>query len=442
MNPETGIAERSQPASTRQQAESCGRCHSRRGTMTQEYEYGKPLTDTHMPSLLAENLYHPDGRIQDEVYVYGSFVQSKMYAAGVTCSDCHNPHSGALRTGPDPNAVCAQCHLPTKFASAEHAESDIGNCVDCHMPATIYMGVDDRRDHSFRLPDAGQQPDHYGQAIAAGRRGGSNAELLDALANRSFPAIARATILTLLEPPLAEDDALLLLEALDDPDPLVRIGALRSLRDQPPAHRMKSGSHLLRDPVRGVRVEAALTYVDYRDLLPAIDARAYPGAADDYRDYMKAAITMPGAALRIAEFETQNGNIEQSQRHYELAIRLQPNLAANQHAYGLFLVRSGQADDALVHLRKAAQLEPGVSRFVYVLGVALNSLGQSDAAIATLSQARLEFPDDYDIAWALATMLRDAGDLEAAVEVAEDLQRQYPNDAQVRSLFEILTTAN
>jgi tetratricopeptide (TPR) repeat protein len=259
------------------------------------------------------------------------------------------------------------------------------------------------------------------------------------LADNTFPAIARATILTLLEPPLGEDEAQLLLEALDDPDPLVRIATLRSLRNQPPALRMKSGSHLLRDPVRGVRVEAVLTYAEYRDLLPVVDARAYQSAADDYRDYMKAAITMPGAAVRIAEFETQSGNIEQSQRHYELAIRLQPNLAANQHAYGLFLVRSGQANEALVHLREAVQLEPGVSRFVYVLGVALNSLGQSDAAIATLTRAHLEFPDDFDIAWALATMLRDMGDREAALKVAEDLLRQYPDDARIRSLINILS---
>ncbi len=33
-------------------------------------------------------LYHADGQMRDEVYNYGSFKQSKMFAAGVTCSDC------------------------------------------------------------------------------------------------------------------------------------------------------------------------------------------------------------------------------------------------------------------------------------------------------------------------------------------------------------------
>ena len=94
MNLETGIAERSQLAMRPpQQPESCGRCHSRRGVITAEYEYGKPLADTHRPALLHDPLYFSDGQIRDEVYVYGSFLQSRMYQAGVTCSDCHNPHS-------------------------------------------------------------------------------------------------------------------------------------------------------------------------------------------------------------------------------------------------------------------------------------------------------------------------------------------------------------
>ena len=127
MNADTGIAARSEVRmQPQQQPEACGRCHSRRGSISSEYEYGGPLAHTHMPALLDETLYFPDGQILDEVYVYGSFLQSKMYRAGVTCSDCHNPHSAELVTGADPNAVCAQCHLPTKFAAAEAHRSRAG----------------------------------------------------------------------------------------------------------------------------------------------------------------------------------------------------------------------------------------------------------------------------------------------------------------------------
>src|SRR5690606_4393771 len=198
---------------------------------------GKPLPDTHMPALLEENLYFPDGRMKDEVYVYGSFLQSKMYRAGVTCSDCHNPHSTELVTGGNVNNVCAQCHLTTKFATEDHSVDVKGDCVSCHMPARTYMGIDDRRDHSFRIPGAGEMPEHYGKAIAAGRQGSANDTILEALANRDHPAIARATLLTLLTPAGTEGEAASVSEGLDDPDPLVRIAALRYVRNAPPEER-------------------------------------------------------------------------------------------------------------------------------------------------------------------------------------------------------------
>src|SRR6185503_11564217 len=90
----------------------------------------------------------------DEVYDWGSFLQSKMYSRGVTCSDCHNPHSGKLRA--EGNAVCASCHLPSKYdapAHLRHKPASAGaTCVGCHMPTTNYMVIDSRHDHSLRIP--------------------------------------------------------------------------------------------------------------------------------------------------------------------------------------------------------------------------------------------------------------------------------------------------
>ena len=60
----------------------------------------------------------PTGRCCDEVYNYGSFKQSKMFAAGVTCSDCHEPHGAKLRAPGD--GVCLQCHAADKYAAVAH----------------------------------------------------------------------------------------------------------------------------------------------------------------------------------------------------------------------------------------------------------------------------------------------------------------------------------
>src|SRR5262249_13742673 len=98
--------------------------------------------------------YYPDGQIRDEVYEYGSFLQSKMHAAGVTCSDCHDPHT--LKPRASGNALCLQCHTAAQFDTPTHHFHSPGSqgamCVACHAPATTYMGVAARRDHSFRIP--------------------------------------------------------------------------------------------------------------------------------------------------------------------------------------------------------------------------------------------------------------------------------------------------
>jgi hypothetical protein len=169
-----------------------------------------------------ERLYHADGQILGEVYEYGSFLQSKMYRAGVTCSDCHDPHS--LRVAQPTSGACARCHAPAKFDTSAHHHHRAGtpgaSCIECHMPTRTYMVVDPRRDHSLRVPrpdlsvklgtpdsctgchrdrtprwaaealarwyGPGPRPAHYGEAIHAGRRGlpGADAQLLRLVADR------------------------------------------------------------------------------------------------------------------------------------------------------------------------------------------------------------------------------------------------------------------
>src|SRR5690606_14577252 len=128
--------------------------HSRRVQLDESPWQGQPLLDRYDPSLLEDRLYRPDGQILDEGYVYGSFVQSAMHHAGVTCSDCHDAHT--LQTRGSGNALCARCHLPSAYDVPEHHHHAVGSeaaqCVNCHMRTRTYMGVDVRRDHSFRVP--------------------------------------------------------------------------------------------------------------------------------------------------------------------------------------------------------------------------------------------------------------------------------------------------
>jgi predicted CXXCH cytochrome family protein len=438
MDAGTGIAIRSAPAVKQVQPEACGRCHSRHSVLTLDYSYGRPLADTHLPALLEEELYFPDGRMKDEVYVYGSFLQSRMYGKGVTCTDCHNPHAADLLTAPDRNGVCARCHSPARFSTTQHSGTASTDCVGCHMPARTYMGVDVRYDHSFRIPgDGASQPD-YGVAIAAARAGPANDAIVAELKARDDPAIARATLLELLTP--TDQPAVLdaLAKGLADPDPLVRIGALRALRNFPSGVRLEQGTGLLADDIRGVRVAAAQTYVDLRDLLPVEAARAFPGAADDFREARLATASVPGSLTMLAEFESQLGDEGLAQKYLRQSVRIDPGFAMAHHSLGLLLAREHHYDEALDQLRAAWRLDPENGRFAYVLAVALNSTGHADEAVDLLEDAQLKFPDNFDIGAALATVLRDAGRLGEAREVARDLANRFPENPNARALLDSL----
>ena len=141
--------------------EACAPCHSRR-TMISDCNSAaaEGYFDYYENELLRPETYYCDGQIRDEVYVYGSFIQSKMYHKGIRCTDCHDPHTTRLKH--EGNQVCTSCHQhpPTTYdtvAHHHHPEGSSGTtCVDCHMPATPFMDIDLRRDHSLRVP----RPDH------------------------------------------------------------------------------------------------------------------------------------------------------------------------------------------------------------------------------------------------------------------------------------------
>jgi tetratricopeptide (TPR) repeat protein len=507
MNVETGIASRSVlPTRAPQQPETCGRCHSRRSVMTEDYHFGQPLLATHRPALLDDGLYFPDGQIQDEVYVWGSFLQSKMYQAGVTCTDCHDPHTATLKADGEVSNVCSTCHLPSRFATTEHHQHQPQQvaCVDCHMPSRDYMMIDGRRDHSFRLPRpdltvstgspnacsnchaeegaqwaaarisdwyGDQRPAHYAEAIHAGRQtaAGANAMLAQAADNNQFPGIARATALSLLMAPLDTNSFAAILKGVNNPDALIRLGALRALQGAPAELRLQAALPALKDPLLVLRTEAFSLLSDLRAELPPAVQAAFNSAEKEYLAAQIAIAERPEAQINLASIYRDRGDFPQSELAFRRALAMEPqavaaraNLAdlyrqldrddeglkllreglaldanngALHHTLGLALFRSNEPDAALQELERAATLEPDNRRYVYVHAVALNSLGHPNEAIAAMITASQNFPGDFDIGWGLATMLYAGGHYEQALSEGRRLQAQYPEN---RNLAEFL----
>lgn len=280
--------------------DTCFGCHSLRSPLSDGINPEQAYLDQFTPSLLISPLYFDDGQIREEVYVYGSFLQSRMYEAGVNCIDCHNPHT--MKVKAKGNGLCLQCHSANAYEGEKHtkhpSDSEASRCVNCHMPTRTYMGVDARRDHSFSIPTphvsqktgapnaclnchendnswvSEHLTDWYGRASTL-----SNEEekyiafmhgepmnkttMLGLVHAKSLPIIKRATVLSSLPTRV---------EALSDRDlrtfirnkePLLRLAAAQAGRALPSNERIKSYTSLLSDKYKAIRVAAVNNLIGF-----------------------------------------------------------------------------------------------------------------------------------------------------------------------------------
>ncbi|TDG15656.1 hypothetical protein E2F43_05375 [Seongchinamella unica] len=471
------IARRSEPLQSRTQIDSCGRCHSRRGTLG-DYHYGADLLDTHRLSLPQSPLYHYDGQILDEVYVYGSFVQSKMHQAGVVCSNCHEPHSNALRA--PGNGVCAQCHQTTRYDTPDHhfhpAGSAGASCANCHMPETTYMGVDPRRDHSMRVPrpdlsvviatpnactqchsdktdqwalqalraqgvnfrDTGSHP---ARSFAAFDRGDSRAVPgLAQLANDPQAApIWRATAMEALGQAGGREATQTMASLLYHDDSIIRTSTVRSL-DQLLSlpQRFQLLTPLLDDPVLAVRMEVAesLAGVPLDQVEPA-QAKALRTLFGEYQAVQEQHTDMPGVLMQLAMFQANRGDTPSAERAYREALTLNAQLLPAYLNLADLLRAQDRDEEARTLLLEALALAPENGNALHALGLLEARSDNPDRALDYLGRAaaRENLGTRHRFVYAIA--LHDLGQpREALIELGR-LHRQFPADQQV-----LLTLAN
>lgn len=463
------IARREAPLADNRQIDNCGRCHARRGTLG-DYHYGADLLDTHRLSFLQPPLYHADGQIRDEVYVYGSFVQSRMHQAGVVCSNCHEPHSNALRA--PGNGVCAQCHKPAVYdqASHHHHEEGAGNqCVDCHMPATTYMGVDARRDHSMRIPrpdlslvlgtpnactgchedrddawalnalrDWGIDPDdtasHPARVLARLRSGDQRAAAgVSAQAgDPDLPPLWRATALETL----GNSGASAVLEAarplLSGATPVLRLAAVRSLAGVPLEQRFGLLRPLLADPVTAVRMEIAASLAGVPlDRLRSEDRSALETLFAEYLAIQAEHADMPSVQLQLGLYHSARGDRGAAEAAYREALRLNPQLVP-AHLNLADLLRAGGRDEAArEQLARARAIAPQSGDVLYALGLSAIRSGDSEQALTYLAGAAERESAGTRHRYVHAVALHDLGDPRGAVRALRRLNRELPGNPEV-----------
>ena len=458
---------------------ACSGCHSRRQRLAEIDRHVGQFLDDFLPARLDEGLYHPDGQIQDEVYVWGSFVQSRMHAAGVRCSDCHDPHRLGLRAEGD--AVCLQCHretpverfptlAPGRYDTPEHhfhvPASTGARCVSCHMPARTYMQVDPRRDHGFRIP----RPDlsvslgtpnactqchedrpaawaaeravewwgapvgaHFAEGFAAARAGAREAEapLLAVADDAALPPIVRATAVEALR--AYGPDGLRAIEAAAvDPDPLVRASAAGGLERLPPRRRAAVLAPMLEDPIRAVRIEAARGLAGVpRSLLTGARRTAFAAARAELVAAQMAAADQPAAHLNLGVLAAGEERLEDAEAAYRTALRLDPQFLPARFNLATLLNRLGRNAAAEAVLRDGIDRVPDDGELHYSLGLLLAEEQRLDEAAERLGQAVALIPDRVRVAYNHGLALETLGRLAEAETAFLEANRRAARDPDV-----------
>ena len=468
--PPTANLQQQSLAEFSRQVESCGRCHSRRGNLG-SYQYGGHLLDTHLPSLLAQPLYHADGQIRDEVYVYGSFLQSRMHQAGVVCSNCHDPHSNQLRA--PGNGVCAQCHRADVYAAASHHHHPAGSggslCVNCHMPETTYMVVDPRRDHSMRIPrpdlsvvmhtpnacnqchqdrdaawslealrkwgvDFDDTGSHPARAMAQARRGDARAlpALQELALDPESASIWRATAMVELGQFDRRETWQSARQLLQSADPLLRLSAVRSLDFPAPQQRWQVFKPMLGDPSRAVRMELARVLADIplAQLDPA-DRQMLEALYAEYEQVLAQDADMPGAQLQLAGLHRARRQWPEAEAAYLQALRINPHLVPALLNLADLYRGLGRESEARVLIQKATGVAPEQGAAWHALGLLEVRAGRREQALDHLREAAQRERSGVQFRYVYAIALHDSGEVGAAIMQLQQIHRDAPENPDI-----------
>ena len=474
IDPTTAKVSRTKPRTSNMQVEYCARCHSRRTQLTDEYTYGKVLEETHQLAYLDYPLYNDDGTNNDEDYVYGSFIQSKMYQKGVTCKDCHNVHSQKLKGGRE--NVCFQCHMPAKYNTPthhKHKENSTGaSCISCHMPKITIMVVDPRSDHSIRIPRPdisvatgstnacnnchkdksnewslkafkswyGNKYDtipHYGFAMHNVRTNKPNAQadLNKVINDKNMANIVVGTAIRFQDynnNPLAFENLKMVLAS---PSPLVRRAGLESLRNLPKQQQFEYALPLANDPIYGVRYMVNSLIFDMP--LDQLNANQQETVKKARKDYINQLLYWQDRSLGLSSLgiaAISLGKQDQADAYFKKAIAMDTLNLIVKINYADLKRMQGKNDECISLLNEVLTIDKNFSAAYQALAFAYIRKGNKEKAFKTLETAKNTIKNDAQNHYYYAVMQNDAGKSKEAISTILNALKQYPNNEQLLTL--------
>lgn len=466
----------------------CLPCHSHRVTLAEGWRPGDELLDFFSPSLLRGDLYFPDGQIREEVFEYGSFLQSRMARAGVACVDCHDAHRGSPRE--EGNALCIRCHggtsparfagrvPPGDFAARTHTrhspESPGAQCASCHMPQHTYMKVDPRRDHGFTVPRpdlslrygtpnactgchdrddtwaAATMDRWYGarwrarpspaHAFAAARasRASAAGDLVQWVENRDAPAIVRGTALVELAALDAGAAYAHVRSTARSRDPLLRLASAEASARLHASVRLEAAGALLGDELRAVRLAALRSLAGVAasgEAIAPAQRTALDRARRDLESFLAANADVAEAHTTYGSVRLDEGRFDEAEAAFRRAVELDPGFAGGYVNLAEVLRVSGHESEALRVFSDAIERIPGSAELHYGQGLAWVRARRLPDAAEAFARARRLAPGDSHYALAYVLALESLGRIDRALHEAEALARLRPEDPVVSTLL-------
>ena len=448
----------------RKEIEMCAKCHSRRTQVSDDFKSGDKFSDHYLNVTLTQNLYFSDGKIKDEVYVYNSFLQSKMYEKGVTCSDCHDVHS--LKRKAKGDSVCFSCHTPTKYESKTHTkhEKNEPGCISCHMPSRIYMGVDERNDHSFRIPRpdlsvnsdipnacnnchkkksaswADKAMKEWYKTTPIGKQNFSHdlsnlrknsKDFGDSLYNilvGTSPDIAKVTAITYLGRIPSKQTYTTTRQLLRSKKPASRLAALKALESFSLKFRVRETFKLLDDSEMPIRIEAArqLSFVD-RGELDTTTASKLEKAIKEYKETLLFNADRAESQTALATLYMNLKEYKKAEKAYLEALRIQKKYVPAYINYASFLHKSNRDLEAYRLLKQGLKEVGDSAALHHSIGLYYTRHKESEKALESLKRAANLEKNNITYQYVYAVALSQT-DINLAIEILESSLAKHTGD--------------
>ncbi|WP_439132692.1 tetratricopeptide repeat protein [Polaribacter sp.] len=461
--------------------DQCARCHMRREQFSEAFNFEGTLLDHYFPQLIEERLYHADGQILDEVYVYGSFLQSKMYKNDVTCTNCHNPHTLKLKF--DGNKLCAQCHVPEKYDTPKHhfhpQNTESSKCINCHMTGKYYMGNDFRRDHSFRVPRpdlslkygspnacSGCHKDkddkwawdsfqklfgevdsiHFSDKLASGIANEPNGHLnLIALMNdKHQPEIIRASATKVLSNYNLQNFIEEYIKMLDDDSPLVRGASVDVLSLVNTADYANYFLPMLEDSKRSIRIKAFFGLGTFPESdIPSTYRASYEKVKKEFWTQINANLDFVGTRIKKGDYYIKKGELNNAIFNYESALAIDPLNNQIRVNLATLYYNNKQYEKAEETYKEIIKQVPEYGAAYYSLALLYAEFGKDDKAIVQLEKAIKMMPENIRVYYNLGLLYHKKQNLKKAEKsLILGLKKEATNESLLYALAFVYSQSN